>query len=485
MSRAVFETDWLSTDPVYYNEATGAVSDNVNDVIDFANLEFDPEGFNGFLDHGFSAFGLTPVAHVKYLLPSSRLIVMDDGRLTVESTDDDNRLADRVEDRKSESDVLEMLRALLQRWESAVEGDIIIPTSGGYDSRLLNLMIGDKSRVRSFTFGVTERQWDSIEVTRARLLSERLGTRWEQVPIGHFHRYLDEWDRIFGVCMHTHGMYQLEFWLQVLARVGSARPVLSGWDIDRFSGKDPEADREVRRPSDVEILILGAYGVNRLSRADSSWSRLPQRHDAREAYFEEKRDVLASRPMRSIEATRFLGAWLHYLKRLPTYLGLPTYCPGHDIEFATAMLALPLDRRRERRWVKEFFARQGLSLAEAGGNRRYWMNYHALRRVPLRALDEALLSEVVRPEYVRWANRNVSWRGLWSEGLEYMQAVHGLRRATQVVRNRGLARRRIQAYYAYLTLWPIESLLRRRNEARAGRPPTDGLAPSQQAPQSA
>ncbi len=171
MSRAVFETDWLNTDPVYYNEATGAVSTNVNDVIDFANLEFDPEGFNGFLDRGYSAFGLTPVRHVKFLPPSSRLIGPDDGRLTIESTLDDQQLADRVEDRSSESEVLEMLRALVQRWESSVEGDIVIPTSGGYDSRLLNLMIGDKSRVRSFTFGVSERQWDSTEVTRARLLS--------------------------------------------------------------------------------------------------------------------------------------------------------------------------------------------------------------------------------------------------------------------------------------------------------------------------
>ena len=139
MSRAVFETDWLNTDPVYYNEVTGAVSDNVNDVIDFANLEFDPEGFNGFLDRGYSAFGLTPVRHVKFLPPSSRLTVQDDGRLTIESMEEANQLVDRVQVRRSEPEVIEMLRALVQRWERSVEGDIVVPTSGGYDSRLLNL----------------------------------------------------------------------------------------------------------------------------------------------------------------------------------------------------------------------------------------------------------------------------------------------------------------------------------------------------------
>ncbi len=368
MSGAVFETDWLNTDPVYYNEATGAVSTSLNDVIDFANLEFDPEGFNGFLDRGYSAFGLTPVRHVKFLPPSSRLVVADGGRFSIESTLDDQSLADRVERRTRESEVLEMLRALVQRWESSVEGDIVIPTSGGYDSRLLNLMIGDKSRVRSFTFGVSERQWDSTEVTRARLLSQRLGTRWEQVPIGYFHLYLDEWDRLFGPCMFAHGMYHLEFWLRVIARVGSGRPVLSGLNIDTLSGMDWELDPEITSPSDLEALVW-----RKLSHADSSWSRFAPTYDARDAYFEEKREILASRRMRTIECLRCTDVLLHYVQRLPTLLGMPTYCPGHDLDLGTALVALPLERRSERQWVAEFFDSQGLGLEEAGGTDLYWL----------------------------------------------------------------------------------------------------------------
>ena len=174
--------------------------------------------------------------------------------------------------------------------------------------------------------------------------------------------------------------------------------------------------------------------------------------------------------MRTVECLRCTNISLHYVRRLPTLLGMPTYCPGHDIDLGTALVALPLDHRRDRYWVADFFASQGLSLLEAGGNSRYWINYHALRRVPLRPLDEVLLSEVVRPEYVRWANRNVGWRGLWSEGLEYTKGVRGLRRAAQLARKRGLANKRMEAYYTYLTLWPIQSLLRRRDQARAGRP---------------
>jgi hypothetical protein len=466
VSKAVFETDWLGTEPVYYNETTGAVSHSINDVVDFADLEFDPEGFNGFLDRGYSAFGLTPVRHVKYLAPWSRLTLEDDGRLTIESIADEKGLADRLEDQRSEAEVIEILRGLVERWERSVEGDIVVPTSGGYDSRLLNLMIGDKSRIRSFTFGVSDRQHDSSEVAKARLLAERLGTRWERVPIGYFNLYIEDWDRIFGACMHAHGMYHLEFFTHVLARVGAGRPVLSGWDIDVFSGQDKTAAPPLRRPSDVETLIW-----RRFCHGDSSQSLLEQTHDVRDAYFEDKRELLASRRMRTVEAVRFRTLWLHFLKRLPEHLGLPTYCPGNDFELATAMLSLPLERRRDRRWVADFFVSQGQSLWQAGGTSSYWINYYALRHVPPRPLDERLLGEVVKPEYVRWANANVSWKGLWSEGLERLQGVHGLRRGAHWVRDRGLGNRRTEAYFAYLTLWPIESLLRRRDRARSGGPP--------------
>ena len=33
-----FETDWLASKPVFYNEITKKVSYNINDVIDFNNL---------------------------------------------------------------------------------------------------------------------------------------------------------------------------------------------------------------------------------------------------------------------------------------------------------------------------------------------------------------------------------------------------------------------------------------------------------------
>jgi hypothetical protein len=50
----LFETDWLASQPVFYNERTGKASHNINDVIDYTNLEFDREGFNNYVDFGYS-----------------------------------------------------------------------------------------------------------------------------------------------------------------------------------------------------------------------------------------------------------------------------------------------------------------------------------------------------------------------------------------------------------------------------------------------
>ncbi len=185
MSELLFETDWLGSRPVYYNERTGAASLNVNDVIEFANAEFDAEGLGAYLATGYSVFQHTPVSGVRILPPSARLWRDGDSRLRVEQlpVDLDTRLATR----HTEDEVIGLLRTRVRAAESATTGEVVIPTSGGYDSRLLNLMIAEPSRIRSFTFGATARQWDSAEVARARALAEMLGTRWERVHLAPFH----------------------------------------------------------------------------------------------------------------------------------------------------------------------------------------------------------------------------------------------------------------------------------------------------------
>ena len=161
MKRVLFETDWLASQPVFYNEMTGQASHNIHDVIDCNCLEWHPEGFNNYLDFGYSVLEQTPVKHVKFLRHSSRLWKDEQNELSVEYLDDP--VEKWLNYRLSEDDIIELVRTRVRAWERSVDGEIVIPTSGGYDSRLLNWCIEDKSRVRSFTFGVTVNPDESHE----------------------------------------------------------------------------------------------------------------------------------------------------------------------------------------------------------------------------------------------------------------------------------------------------------------------------------
>lgn len=460
----LFESDWLGSRPVYYNEVTGTASRAINDVIDFANAEFDAEGFNAYLGTGFSVFGHTVVRDVRVLPPSTRLWRENDGSLRLEKVPLD--LMSRIERRRSEDEVVEMLRARVQAAETAAEGEIVIPTSGGYDSRLLNLMVAEPARVRSFTFGPSRRQWDSVEVVRARALAELIGSRWERIPVGYYHTYLDPWDDAFGPALHAHGMYQMEFYEQVRSRVAGGNLLFSGLFGDWIEGKCDTWARPVAAPSEVRNVV---FTFNQ--KADIRASRIPWTGELAEQYYEATRDDFEHHRLRCVEAVRFRMGILHYLVRVAELYGFVVDTPYLDIDVAAAMLSLSDERRSHRAWVTDYFRSCGAySDNEIGGNADYSLFWPVMRRQPLRPLDETLLAEVVRPDYVRWVNRTVSWRGAWYEAYHLVGERRGFRRAAGWLDRHGLHQCRLDAYFAYLTLRPIERLIQKRDAARRGEP---------------
>ena len=199
----------------------------------------------------------------------------------------------------------------------------------------------------------------SFEVVKAAELARRLGIRWELVPLGDFHRYFDDWDALFGVSTHAHGMYHIEFYATSSSAWRRGALVLSGACGDRFAGVD-----RVRRSSRTLATRRRLRGVP-----------LPQ-HECR-------------LPLSAASAARSSGACSCLRPRRASARRCcrgcspcaasaspcsPTCSPSRprsacaprdrilDIDLAMRMLTLPAEQRKDRRWQREFFARQGVDL---------------------------------------------------------------------------------------------------------------------------
>jgi asparagine synthetase B (glutamine-hydrolysing) len=457
----VYESDWLASRPFFYNVRTGAAGPDINAVIDLGALEFDPEGFNDYLDFGFSVFERTPVRDVHMLRHSSRLWRDPDGGLRVEYLDDP--AYPRLEQRSTVPEVLELAEARINE-AAGVAGDIVVPTSGGCDSRLIDLLVHDRARIRAFTYGVSDDPRRSTEAVKARELAQRLGLHWQLVPLGDFHDHLDDWDALYGVSTHAHGMYHMEFYRRIGERVAAGSRVLSGACGEWFEGDDPEVRvvPTLRGPDDV--LSVFRYS---LLNADSSQSRFRSERLGAQRLLETEPRIRDEMLPRVFTVVRIRLALLSYLLAVPAARGLEPRAPFLDIDLAMRMLTLPDDLREERSWLHRYFAERGVDLESAPqpSDNRNTLNYRGMRRRPLRPLDAELLAEVVKPEYVRHVNREIGPLGLTWEVLWRLGYTPGFRRAVAPLRRRGFTGRRLAAYGAYLTLLPVEKLLRRRDAA--------------------
>lgn len=458
MKQLLFETDWLASKPVFYNLKTQKASYNINDVISIKDLEIDEEGLANYLDFGYSVFDHTPVKNVRFLRYSTRLWKKVDGTLEAEELDDP---IDKWWDYKlSESDVIDLIRSRVHEFEKKVSGPIVIPTSGGYDSRLLNWCVSDKSRIRSFTYGTSRIQSQSFEVVNAHRLSQILGTQWEQIELGDYLQYMNDWYDWYGVSTHAHGMYQIEFHRKVAERFDGLDkiPLISGVFGDVWAGS-------TSFPGVPTIDDLPSFGYTHGLGADSSYSFFRGPHKQRVAFLDENRDKLSDDKFKVAARIRLKMVLISYLMNLPNYLGFRTWSPFLDIDICMAMLNLPPERHFQRLWQKDFFQKVGLDFeSDLSGNATYVndLNSTVFERNSLPKLEADYLSDLISKDYIHWINRSIKhYRGRHSV-LQKMATIKGLWRCYQFF-DRHYEKRYKQgekAYNAHMTLWPLQRLLK-------------------------
>ena len=447
----LFTTDWLASTPVFFNQGTGVASSKIQEVMPSpVDLKFHPEGLYNFLDFGYSVFGQTPVENVQFLPPASMLARDHEGQLNV------IRLPDPIEQWwdycLSEDDVIELIRERVQNWEASLPSDqeIVIPLSGGFDSRLLLWCLRDKSRVRAYTYGLSEDQDRSTEVVHARELARRFKVRWERVPMGEQHHFFSDWDATFGISTHAHGMYHFEFYTKIRERLLGKQAFLSGIFGDIWAGSISKL--QLKKPGDL-IQLGYTHGL----RSDPCRLLLPESHTLRDQFWRDHCVDLQDHRFQIVTTARLKLMLISYLMRVPRLFNFQPWTPYLDIDIAMAMLNLPSERRANRQWQRDFFAKVGQDLENQGlkSSRANSLDHQAMRRQPVDPLDVEKLSKLFDRNYIDWINRKVCltpFSSLRAKVLRVPKVGGALRRL-------GIRDESLQAYCAYLCLRPVEKLL--------------------------
>lgn len=453
----VAEADWIGFNSVFYNTRTGAFGENVNDLIAAADIEFHPEGLLNYLEFGYSVLGQTPLRNIRYLRPCASLH-LSGGRFT-EVPGEDHAAARLKGPESTVEGVKEDLRRTVSAWEKSGEGPIIIPTSGGLDSRLLNFLIQDKTRLRAYTYGISDKQEESYEVVYARALCAKLGVAWERIPLRRIHDYFGQWDTLFGISTHAHGMYQMDFYDRIREKEPAGSLLLSGIVGDVWAGSVWPSP--IANPRDLHLLGH-SHGVS----ADSSQCKTVSKFELREEFFECHRRELDDVRWRVLAVFRFKMILLRYLLRVPVGRGFRPWSPFLESGPSLEMLMLPEADRRDRTWQKEWFSREGLMLEDLGlkVSKENSLDLSAIKTAPPPPLNEKALARLFQPEYVRWINSNVAPGG---PGLELVRTLLRTPKIRGALRRCGLKDNQLKAYAAYLILKPIESLLLRFTERPA------------------
>jgi len=384
----IIENDWIGGIPVYYNASEKVVS-TFPEVCIGNSPKIDDEGLYLFLKYGFSALETTPFAGVLSLRYYSALRFS--ARRTEVTEKKDPALSVDLSQPASEEEIWELLTRDIENVLDNTSGFVVSPMSGGYDSRIINALIPDrhKSRVRTYSYGLSPEQSESFEARIAKLAAEQLGIKWKHIYLNKAFDFMEEWHDIFGFGTHLHGMMHIEFYQKIMAQLApsEAPAMFSGISGSAFQGGHPPG-KHATRPGDLYDVAL-THGLN-------CNAFIPQREtEAEEKFFEQNRELLSNLKWYPVNTMRIKMNLLHYLYKLPVNMGISSTSPYHNFEIVTKMLSLPEARRANRKWVSDFFRKRNLDFGKRSkyGDTRNTLNRQFFMNHKFDPLDEKLFKE--------------------------------------------------------------------------------------------
>ena len=421
--KIIVENDWLGSIPVFYNDKEQIVSTLSN--LCLRDKSIDEEGLSNFCEFGYSVFEQTMFKNVKFMRYYSKLIVSDN--IKTEYKDDPVLDKAFLEHTSTEDETIDLMQEYVSNIESKIDGDIVLPTSGGYDSRILNYFIKDKSRIRAFTYGISADQSKSDEVVHAKKISEIYNTKWEQIELREFHKYMEKWADIYGFSTHLHGMYHIEFYKNISQKYDfSSSSFLSGIFGDIWAGSIKY--KEIKTVQDM-INLGYTHGMN----LDLSYVNFNSNNKIKEKVFSNSKEYLQNDKIKAVFTIRMKLMLISYLTQIPEYFGMPVWTPFLNFNIVKKTLNISDNRRKNRVWQKDFFSKVGLNLEDMNleSVKSNKLDYEIARKSNLEPIDVEIMKQYINETRIVEINKILSNFSIFEKvknQLLYMRKVGGLLR---------------------------------------------------------
>jgi len=447
--KILLENDWLGAIPVFYNTSEQIVSTISNFCI--RNKTIHNEGLANFCEFGYSVFEQTIFEDVKFMRYYSKLIISDTD-IHIEYKNDPV-LEKRIFDTETTTvEVIQKMQEYVANIENNSTGEIVLPTSGGYDSRILNYLVKDKNRIRSFTYGISADQSKSSEVVHAKKISEIYNTQWEQIELKEFHNYIDNWFSIYGISTHLHGMYHIEFYSKILDKHKFKNPTF-------LSGIIGDAWAELGKFKNIhnyqDIINLGyTHGMN----IDLKYLQTNSANAIKEKAFLENKEHLQNDKIKSIFAMRTKLILISYLTQIPEYFGMLVWTPFLNFEIVKATLNLPDEKRKNRIWERDFFSSVSLNLEDMSLScvRSNCLDYETLKNAKLEYVNVDLMKQYFKEEKIIEINKMIQYKNQNELIKKVKNYLFSLLKIGGVLRLIGIKNQELGNLYEYYFIKAVE-----------------------------
>jgi len=444
------ENDWLSGIPVFYNKKDLIVSTLPLKCL--TDKTIDKEGLQDFMEFGYSVFEHTIFENVRFMRYFSQLEINENIQILYKPDPVEEII--KSDETVDETEVLDEIDNYLSEIEKNTKGPIIIPTSGGYDSRLMNLLTRDKSRIYSYSYGGSKIQTESSEVVFAKKLSEILKTKWKQIELDNYYIYFEKWFRLFGFSTHLHGMYQIDFYKKILDtdNFEDQALLLSGIVGDAWAGKS----YKFKIDSYKDLYKLGlSHDLN----LDLKYSKLVVEDSAKKEFLNKYGKNINHEHFQIISLIRIKVVLLSYLTQIPEYFGLISYTPFLNFNIVSKMLKIPANRRENRKWQTDFFTKNRINLnsMQLKYTKSNTLYLDVFKKSKFELLDVGLLNEFISEQHLNHINRNIEKISFADKIINWLTTTPKVKGICQLI---GIKSKTKHAIFEYFILKAIEKSLK-------------------------